>query len=332
MRHQRHIGQRQAQARKAAVVDVVELRRRDVAVIDEAKWQLAHRIAVQMQFDLGVASGEHLERHQTELERSARRAGPRIERHPAPRATVRTQRVARQVAAELEGVGLHAEIGAQHAREPGACGDGVKPHAVGVFGQHAQSPHGVKARLMVLHEVVALAAAPGVEHRVGRGPGGGHHRVCIGHRIAHRQDRSVETVNIAHHLRVVAVIATVDVVEVDAVVAAMRLQVPDHPKQRRVPTRARARRRGHPVHAQRLAGSQRGDRGLEGLRQIGSQHIGAANRQHGRIGCQRAGDRRTRQTRQATHALVLPGRAQLPGTPRQLRAGVRDAALAGACV
>ena len=68
---ERDVGEGEAESGEAAIVDAIELLRRDVSVVDEGEAESSQLVAVDVDLDAGIASGEDFERHEAKLKAAA---------------------------------------------------------------------------------------------------------------------------------------------------------------------------------------------------------------------------------------------------------------------
>ena len=265
VRDERDVGGRQHQAGDAAVVELVELLGVQEAVVGRAEGQLAGRLAVEVDVHLGMAGGEQVERGDGQLVRAARRRGAAVvadARAPALGPGRAIERVGLEVAAEVEVVGLHAVVAAQHLREPPAVGDAVEAEAIGRLGQQRLAAGRVEGRLEVRDAVAARAQGRGGEHRVRGLPAGGEDDVGVLDARAHVAHLGADVGQPGAHVAAVLLdVPAVAVVEVDDAGVAGLLERADEAEHRGVAAGGRARRDGDPGDGERLARRVRRGRG-----------------------------------------------------------------------
>src|SRR5579859_3932490 len=106
----------------------------------------------------------------------------------------------------------------------------VKSHPIRIFRQQASSPNGVKEWFEVLHEIETLACAGRIENRIGAWPRRSHDSMSIFHSAVHIGHRAMKSIVVANDGFIVSMIPPVYVVEIHAILIAVRFEVPDHAK------------------------------------------------------------------------------------------------------
>src|SRR5579883_84195 len=134
------------------------------------------------------------------------------------------------ITAELKVIGSHAEFCSQLIGQPFPRGNPMKSHAIGVFSEEAQCSDGMKVRLVVLHEVEALTGTARIIDRICSWPCCRNHCVGIIHSVFQRCYFAVESVKIADNRGIVGMVGIREIVEVNAILISLRVQVVNNSK------------------------------------------------------------------------------------------------------
>jgi hypothetical protein len=182
----------------------------------------------------------------------------------------------------------------------------------------------MEVRLKVLYEVEALTGTTGVEDGVSRGPRRGNYGVRILDSFVHARYATIKAVETTDDRLIVTMIATVDVVEVNAVSIAMCLKITDDAEHCCMATRFRARRDCNPIYDQRLSRADLRKSNLEWPGQVGGQNIVAADRHDDVLRGEPFGGSLPYTVRDSTRSLNRPDLTDLPIAATELDLGLFD--------